>query len=195
MSHDTCRMSRVTCHVSRFTCHVSNVTCHIFFIKGWSLLVDGLLSTGPNPSSLFLWTLWSMDAVPSFPFIEIYGFFSSFFLLSFFGIFLFQHYLVSLNIFKIIVDKGYIGEHYHLHSNLHIFWDISNFYPLIEITSNLTPPSLMAVMLTVSVLWQEEGYTVNYNLSTMEIPRAEPKGFPEGSGCISPTIPTDILNF
>ena len=47
-------MSRVT------TCHVSRVTCHIyiyiyiffFFTKWWSLLVEGLLSTGPTPSSL-----------------------------------------------------------------------------------------------------------------------------------------------
>ena len=29
-----------------------------------------------------------------------------------------------------------------------------------------------------------------YSMSTKEIPRAEPKGFPEGSGCISPYIPT-----
>ena len=63
-----CHVSRVTCHVSRVTCHVSHVTCHVsqlffvfvflsfFFIekklkKWWSLSVEGLLSTGPTPSS------------------------------------------------------------------------------------------------------------------------------------------------
>ena len=56
MSHVTCRMSCVMCHVSRVTCHMSHVTClmSIFFVlKWWSLLVEGLLSTGPTPSSLF----------------------------------------------------------------------------------------------------------------------------------------------
>ena len=33
---------------------------------------------------------------------------------------------------------------------------------------------------TVSVVWREKGYTVKYSLSTREIPRAEPEGFPEG---------------
>ena len=51
----TCHVSRVTCHVSRVTCHMSRVTCHIFFCffwtKWWSLSVEGLLSTGPTPSS------------------------------------------------------------------------------------------------------------------------------------------------
>ena len=43
----------VTCHVSRVTCHMSHVTCHVFFVrtKLWSLSVEGLLSTGPTPSS------------------------------------------------------------------------------------------------------------------------------------------------
>ena len=31
---------------------------------------------------------------------------------------------------------------------------------------------------------------MKYSLSTREIPRAEPKGFPYGSGYISPYIPT-----
>ena len=31
---------------------------------------------------------------------------------------------------------------------------------------------------------------MKYSLSTGEIPRAEPKGFPKGSGFISPNIPT-----
>ena len=45
----------------------------------------------------------------------------------------------------------------------------------------------------VSVLWQEQGYTVKYSLSTKEIPRGEPKGFLEGSGYISPYIPTWVI--
>ena len=45
----------------------------------------------------------------------------------------------------------------------------------------------------VYVLWREEGYTVKYTLSTREIPRAEPEGFPEGSGYISPYIPTWVV--
>ena len=47
------------CHVSHVTCHVSHVTCHgsrffllLFWTKWWSLSVEGLLSTGPTPSSL-----------------------------------------------------------------------------------------------------------------------------------------------
>ena len=32
---------------------------------------------------------------------------------------------------------------------------------------------------TVSALGREEGYTMKYSLSIREIPRAEPKGFPE----------------
>ena len=56
MSYVTCHMSRVTCHVSCVACHVSNVICHfshIYFFqtKWWSLSVEGLLSTGPTPSS------------------------------------------------------------------------------------------------------------------------------------------------
>ena len=45
----------------------------------------------------------------------------------------------------------------------------------------------------VSLLWQEEGYTVIYSLSTREIPRAKPDEFPEGSGYISPYIPTWVI--
>ena len=61
-SHVTCHVSRVTCHVSHVTCYMSRVTCHVshvtffFFIKWWSLSVEGLLSTGPTPSSLYLLT-------------------------------------------------------------------------------------------------------------------------------------------
>ena len=46
---------------------------------------------------------------------------------------------------------------------------------------------------TVSVLWQEEGYTGKYSLSTRQIPRADSNGFPEGSGYISPYIPTWVI--
>ena len=38
---------------------------------------------------------------------------------------------------------------------------------------------------TVSVLWQKDGYILEYSLRLREIPRAKPKGFPEGSGYIS----------
>ena len=61
VSYVTCHVSCVTCHVSRVTCHVSHVTCHVsrvtcfffcfFWIKWSSLSVEGLLSTGPTPSS------------------------------------------------------------------------------------------------------------------------------------------------
>jgi hypothetical protein len=34
---------------------------------------------------------------------------------------------------------------------------------------------------------------VKYSLSTREILRAEPEGFPEGSGYISPYIPTRVI--
>ena len=50
-------MSCVTYHLSCVTCHVSHVTHHFsffsfFWTKWWSLSVEGLLSTGPTPSSL-----------------------------------------------------------------------------------------------------------------------------------------------
>ena len=67
MSHITCHVSSVTCHMSCVKCHMSqvtadmyHVTCHmshvpffnIFFLrKGLSKPVEGLLSTGPTPSS------------------------------------------------------------------------------------------------------------------------------------------------
>ena len=34
---------------------------------------------------------------------------------------------------------------------------------------------------------------MKYSLSTREILRAEPKGFPKGSGYISPYIPTQVI--
>ena len=52
-----CHVSCVMCHVSRVTCHVSHVTCQMalfcFFnrTKWWNYSVEGLLSTGPTPSS------------------------------------------------------------------------------------------------------------------------------------------------
>ena len=39
---------------------------------------------------------------------------------------------------------------------------------------------------------KKKGYTVKYNLSTREIPRALPEGFPKGSAL---SHNTDILNF
>ena len=72
VSHVTCHMSRVTCNVSRVTCHMSHVMCHMsgvtchvshviifFFFRTiwWSLSVEGLLSTGPTPSS-FITLRW-----------------------------------------------------------------------------------------------------------------------------------------
>ena len=54
----TCHLPYVTCHVSHVTCHVSHVTCHCrniyFFTVWWSYSVEGLLSTGPTPSSFFI---------------------------------------------------------------------------------------------------------------------------------------------
>ena len=52
--HVTCHVSRVTCHVSQDMCHMSIFYYLSFFprTKWWSLSVEGLLSTGPTPSSL-----------------------------------------------------------------------------------------------------------------------------------------------
>ena len=60
-------MSRFTCHVSHFTCHVS----HFFFfgLKWWSLLVEGLSSTGLpclvffSNMMIFLWGVQSISLV------------------------------------------------------------------------------------------------------------------------------------
>ena len=60
VSHVMCQVSRVRCHVSGVTCQVSQVMCHIFLFlflfltKLWGYFVEGLLSTGPIPSSIFL---------------------------------------------------------------------------------------------------------------------------------------------
>ena len=50
-------MSHVACHLSRVMCHMSHVTSHRYFFltNWWSLSVEGLLSTGPTPSSLGLY--------------------------------------------------------------------------------------------------------------------------------------------
>ena len=56
----TCHVSNVMCQLSCITYQVSGVRCHVshvtffsstFLTKCWSLLVEGLLSTGPTPSS------------------------------------------------------------------------------------------------------------------------------------------------
>ena len=44
-------LSHVTCHMSCVMCHFSNVL--FFLTKLWSYLVEGLLPTGPTPSSFF----------------------------------------------------------------------------------------------------------------------------------------------
>ena len=50
----------VRCHMSGVRCQASGVKCHgsfnffnLFFTKWRNWLVEGLLTTGPNPSSLF----------------------------------------------------------------------------------------------------------------------------------------------
>ena len=46
-------MSGVRCQVSLVRCHVSDVMFFCLFLtKWWSLLVEGMLSMGPTPSSL-----------------------------------------------------------------------------------------------------------------------------------------------
>ena len=45
---------------TQVTCHLSHVMCiflFVCFINWWSQLVKGLLSTGPTPSSLLLFTI------------------------------------------------------------------------------------------------------------------------------------------
>ena len=50
-------MSRVTCHMSLVTCHMSHVKCNFlssfFWAKGLGYSVEGPLSAGPTPSSLY----------------------------------------------------------------------------------------------------------------------------------------------
>ena len=55
MSCVTCHVSHVMCHMSRVTCHVSHV---IFFLLLFSdKVVEGLLSTGPTPSSFKMFSV------------------------------------------------------------------------------------------------------------------------------------------
>ena len=67
-------MSRVTCHMSRVTCHMA----HFFFLTmWWSLLGEGLLSTGPTLSSFFLYNLifiaiWVLPQIPFWSFVTIW---------------------------------------------------------------------------------------------------------------------------
>ena len=78
----TGHMSCVTCHVTcHGTCHVSHVTCTVshvtffsffFMTKCWSLSVEGLLSTGPTPSSLlYLTTLGDSGSITHVPFFLV----------------------------------------------------------------------------------------------------------------------------
>ena len=63
VSHVGCHVSHVRCQVSGIRCQVSRVTCQIiyiyiyifffFFTNWWSLLAEGLFSTGPTPSIFF----------------------------------------------------------------------------------------------------------------------------------------------
>ena len=51
-------MSHVTFHLSHVMCHMLHIMYHISTkknrTKGWSYSVEGLLLTGPNPSSLLI---------------------------------------------------------------------------------------------------------------------------------------------
>ena len=58
MSYVMCHLSCVMCHMSGVMCHLSYVTCNFFFSNFFINLVElvgdsveGLLSTGPTPSS------------------------------------------------------------------------------------------------------------------------------------------------
>ena len=57
--HMSCVKSHVICHVSHSMCHISCVTVFnllyifSFWNKWWSLLVEGLLSTGPTLYSFY----------------------------------------------------------------------------------------------------------------------------------------------
>ena len=51
MSGDMCHVSCVMCHMSRVMCHMSDFS-FLFLSVGASWKVEGLLSTGPMPSSL-----------------------------------------------------------------------------------------------------------------------------------------------
>ena len=106
-----------------------------------------------------------------------------------------------LSQFKVkILQKENIFEFSHNLSvecshNLGLSWSFSlfssSFFPIYFKTClycHYCPTTTTVTTVTtiiVSVLWREEGYTVKYSLNPREIPRAEPDGFPEGSGYIS----------
>ena len=52
VSHVTCTVSRVTCQMSRVMNHVSLNFFFFFWREQFRFLSEGLLSTGPTPSSL-----------------------------------------------------------------------------------------------------------------------------------------------
>ena len=91
VSHVTCHVARGTCHVSRATCHVSRVTCHVshvtyqkkkltfnflfFYVKkigqiGGASSVEGLLSTGPTPSSFLKLHRAALGVILQFKFFQ-----------------------------------------------------------------------------------------------------------------------------
>ena len=82
--------------------------------------------------------------------------------------------------------QGYINKHIHL-------CILEDKWPQCELCHGTSTLKAAFAKNIVFVLWQEEGYTVKYSLSTWEIPRAEPEGFPKGSGYISPYIPTWVI--
>ena len=55
----TCHLSHVTCHMSHVTCSVCHLSCQVMFFfvcfltKWWSLSLEGLLSRGRTPFSLY----------------------------------------------------------------------------------------------------------------------------------------------
>ena len=53
VSHVTCHVSHVMCHVSHIVCHMSFIYIYFFLDKVMELVVEGLVSTGPTPSSFF----------------------------------------------------------------------------------------------------------------------------------------------
>ena len=63
----------------------------------------------------------------------------------------------------------FVAEGTNIANSNILFWDVERLYLYYD---------------------EEEGYTVKFSLSSREIPRAEPKGFLKGSGCISQNIPT-----
>ena len=61
MSHVRCHVPRVTCHVSCVTCHVLHAMCRMSLFcltNWWSLLVEGLFSTGNILSSFYIDKSW-----------------------------------------------------------------------------------------------------------------------------------------